>query len=267
MKILIIGSQGMLGQMAVRYFGRRSDIIVSVLNRRFDTLNHEAFIRCVNEENADVVLNCVGLIKQRCPTAKELFDVNARLPALLAMKLRSECIFVHPSTDCIFKGDRTDLYAIDEPSDAEDDYGISKSMGELSILFRPKTLLMRTSIIGPDMRKNGLGLMAWLFKQSPSLPIKGYTNHFWNGITTLEWCKQVEAHIEEACKYREAKIVQPGLAKPISKYELLRHVDKIYDLGLDIIPHENNLYINRSLRPSIKVVPIEHQLVELKNFY
>lgn len=154
------------------------------------------------------------------------------------------------------------MYGINQAPDADDDYGISKSMGELAIALRPRTVLIRTSIIGPDTRPDGLGLMAWFMRQARGAHINGYTNHWWNGITTLEWCKVVESLLEEAREYDRARIVQPGLPQPVSKYELLNCMNRIFGRGVEVRPYEDAHSVNRSLEPNLAAPSIEQQLEE-----
>ncbi len=263
MKVLILGPNGMLGQMAHKYFNSRPGFDVCTLDERYSVEDSARFLDSINAYSADVVLNCIGLIKQHCPTTKALYDLNARLPGHLAAGLNPKTVLVHPSTDCVFKGDSAGLYGPAQAHDAEDDYGISKSMGELAIALRPRTILVRTSIIGPDTRTQGLGLMAWFMRQACGAKINGYTNHLWNGITTLEWCKVVNSRLEEALEYSHAKLIQPGLAEPVSKYALLRIMNRIFDRGVDVRPYEDATRINRALQPSIIAPAIEQQLQEI----
>lgn len=254
----------MLGQMAHRYFSGKAGVTVATVNMRYEVANHNEFIEHVNEHLADVVLNCIGLIKQHRPAAKDLYNINARLPGCLAARLDPRAVLVHPSTDCIFNGIQAGMYGLTQAPDAEDDYGISKSMGELAVALRPRTLLIRTSIIGPDERQNGLGLMAWFMRQARGDCVNGYTNHFWNGITTLEWCKIVDSLLEEARHYELARVVQPGLIQPVSKYELLVSMNRIFDRGIEVYPHEDAHRVNRSLSPNLAAPLIEQQLQDLE---
>lgn len=262
MKLLILGTQGMLGQMAYRYFSGQAGFTVTALTRRYEVSNYIEFIEHVNTHRADVVLNCIGLIKQHQPAPKALYNINARLPGHLAAGLDPHSVLVHPSTDCIFKGNQKGMYGVNQAPDADDDYGISKSMGELAIALRPRTVLIRTSIIGPDTRPDGLGLMAWFMRQARGAHINGYTNHWWNGITTLEWCKVVESLLEEAREYDRARIVQPGLPQPVSKYELLTCMNRIFGRGVEVRPYEDAHGVNRSLAPNLAAPSIEQQLEE-----
>ena len=82
----------------------------------------------------EAVVNAVGIVKQR-PTAKELIpsiEINALFPHKLAELCKaSGARMIHVSTDCVFSG-RKGNYQEDDPSDAEDLYGRTKYLGEVS---------------------------------------------------------------------------------------------------------------------------------------
>ena len=61
-------------------------------------------------------------------------------------------------------------------------------------IVNDKDITIRTSIIGPDMRPEGIGLFNWFMKSRGT--IYGYTRVFWNGVTTLELAKLVEALLD-----------------------------------------------------------------------
>lgn len=249
----------MLGQMTCRYFSKEG-FKIAYHTARFDIRLAADYVSAVNSYLADVVINCIGVIKQYSATRTSYFDINARLPNLLASELNPSTILVHPSTDCVFKGTADGMYSESSSHDAEDDYGISKSMGELSILSRPKTLIIRTSVIGPDIRPNGPGLMAWLMRHSPGEIVEGYTNHYWNGITSLEWCKVVNNQLSKATNCSKSMVVIPGLNQQISKFTLLNCINDVYNLNLKISPAENKVNINRSMVPNYKVSELIPQL-------
>jgi len=51
-------------------------------------------------------------------------------------------------------------------------------------------LTFRTSIIGPDINENGIGLFNWFMHQRGK--IKGFKEAYWTGITTIELAKSIE---------------------------------------------------------------------------
>ena len=142
-----------------------------------------------------------------------------------------------------------------------DIYGKTKSLGEFD---DEKNLCIRTSIIGPEIKKNGEGLFHWLFNQRGE--IFGFKNVYWSGVTTLELSKIIHFSIEK-------NIV--GLwnctnQNPISKYELLEIIIDRYNL-LQIDLKENlevksnkSLYSNRDI--SYKIPDYSTMVEELK-FY
>ncbi len=104
--------------------------------------------------------------------------------------------------------------------------------------------------------------MEWFFTQTND--IKGYSNHYWNGITTLEWAKQAYKLILNWDVVNDT-VIQIGSNK-ISKYQLLCLINKIFECKKNIISI-NTEFINRSLKSDYLIKNIEDQLIELKQFY
>lgn len=267
MRLLVLSGKGMLGQMVVKYFSNISKYEVCILNDRYSLETHDSYVQKINDLTPHIVVNCLGLIKQRKFPSRALYEINAFLPGLLARDLRSDIILIHPSTDCVFQGDRLDPYKVDEYHDAKDHYGTSKSLGELTLTLRPQTLIIRASIIGPDSRLGGLGLISWFLSHKADETVKGYTNHFWNGITTLEWCNVLEENLVGLSSTSKAKLVQPGTVDQVSKYELLSHINNIYKSKINIVKHKDEFLISRVLEPTYQCPSIYEQLVNLEEFY
>ena len=85
----------------------------------------------LNRIRPDVVVNCIGLVKQFAEAGDPLLalPINAMLPHRLA-RLCSllGARLIHISTDCVFNGKRG-AYTESDVSDAEDLYGKSKYIG------------------------------------------------------------------------------------------------------------------------------------------
>src|SRR5438874_903765 len=94
--------------------------------------------------------------------------------------------------------------------------------------------VIRTSIIGPETGK-GWGLMGWFFAQSGD--VKGFTNHLWNGITTLEWTEIAWDLINDRLQCKEP-LVQAGTWPPKSKCEVLQLIAKVWRHPVKIVPAE-----------------------------
>jgi dTDP-4-dehydrorhamnose reductase len=263
--IIILGHTGMLGQMAVKYFGSQGYRVIKI-NTRFEPSTRLDFMNEIRSFPDAIVINAIGKIKQKTNDEAELLWANAILPLEFKNKLLPSQTLVHPSTDCVFSGKKGEPYTIDDEPDATDSYGWSKRLGELALMGRPNTLIIRVSIIGPDTSPNPKGLLAWFLSQSNEANVNGYTDHLWNGITTLEWCKQAEKIFRCEESGIECKILQLGTLYHSTKYELLNMFQEIFGTRNIIFPYETRERIDRRLEASISSEPIRVQLIELGSF-
>jgi len=196
-KVLILGSGGMLGHKLYYYLKKNSDFIIynfsatTKLNSEtilIDALDKKKLTESIKKINPDFIINCVGLLIQDSQNKPDqAIYLNSYLPLLLEEILNeNKSKLIHISTDCVFSGDKKTSYKEDDFKDATDIYGLSKNLGEQ---LGPQTLILRTSIIGPELKKTGNGLFNWFMSQSGS--IEGYKKTIWSGVTTLELSKAI----------------------------------------------------------------------------
>lgn len=258
MKVLVLGVTGMLGNAVYKVFSKRnsydtwgtlrdskgknnfSSKLKNNLISGVDVLDPDVLVSVFNKVRPDIVINCIGLIKQLDVANDPLFalPINAMLPHRLArlcdlMGAR----LVHISTDCVFSGSKG-MYSENENSDAIDLYGKSKYIGELH--DNDNAITLRTSIIGHELGSS-FALIDWFLSQKGT--VKGYSKAIFSGLPTVEL-----AHV-----IHDFVLPQPDLsglyhvsAKPIDKLSLLGIVAKTYNKDIQIIP-DNNVQINRSL--------------------
>jgi dTDP-4-dehydrorhamnose reductase len=263
-QLIILGSKGMLGQMVKQYFaGQGFDIVC--FDQRFMPESRTEYAAFLKSLQSGYVINCIGRIKQKTNDAADLLLVNTVLPAELRNSLHEDVVLIHPGTDCVFNGKLGAPYPAGHPSDAEDDYGWSKRLGEVVLEGRPNTLVPRVSIIGPDENPAGKGLLAWVRSNPKGSSVRGFTNHLWNGITTLEWCKQVHRFIKEHPRF-PFRLIQLGTAEHYSKYGLLLLFNAVFRLGLTIKPFETPDPVDRRLVPDLVCKSLPEQLKELVSF-
>lgn len=242
-KILIIGSKGMAGHMIKSYLESRNKYEVystfrkkenEILNERefdLDAFNTEKLRKILNTIKPDFVINCIGILNQFAEENPDIaIYVNGYFPHLLD-RLSKEYgyKFIHITTDCVFSGKKGN-YTENDFRDANSYYGRSKAIGEVN---NNKTLTFRTSIIGPDINENGIGLFNWFIKQSEE--INGYSNVFWSGVTTLELAKAIEASF----KQNISGIYHLTNNEKISKYDLLKLFAKYTGKEIKINKYEN----------------------------
>lgn len=222
MRFLVLGANGMAGHVISLYLSeRRHD--VSVLARRQgildlpyiigDVKNHSFIegVLCAGEY--DAVINCVGILNQMAENDKEnAIYINALFPHILSKitkRLKTRC--VHLSTDCVFSGKEGDYTEVSIPN-GMGVYSRSKILGELN---DDKNLTFRTSIVGPEINNNGIGLMHWFMQQTDN--VDGYEMAFWTGVTTLTLAKAIEQGVIQNI----TGLYHLVNNKKISKYDLL----------------------------------------------
>lgn len=250
----------MLGQTVVKFFGFQHKVIN--FNKRYIPSNRLDYINDLLELKPSVIINCIGKIKQKTSGFEDLYVANTLLPLDLNM-LPDHILIIHPSTDCVFSGDSNEPYGASSLLNAQDDYGLSKIYGELSGLNRKATFIIRSSIIGLTVDNKSSGLLDWFISQPKGGSINGYTNHLWNGITTLEWCRFAESIISrwKADKmYQASNFFQVGAKSAVSKYELLVIANEVFKRNLNIIPVATDKGINRVLKPTVTINSVQQQL-------
>jgi dTDP-4-dehydrorhamnose reductase len=261
--VFILGHKGMLGQMALYYFSNKGYKTLTT-QTRFDKDNYQQLIDEVVESGARYVVNGIGIIKQKSDELDKLIWANSVLPLELMNRLEPNGqILIQPSTDCVFSGSKGDFYQKSDVSDARDPYGWSKRLGEVALSHNPNALLVRVSIIGLETSSQPKGLLGWFLSNKSGAKLNGFTNHLWNGITTYEWCKQIEDIILNRVELF-GQVVHLGTKEYYSKYEMLKMFQNTFETDFQIQPLEHQDSIDRRLSPDIISVSLETQLSELK---
>ena len=272
-KVLLFGATGMAGHMAYYYLnGTGKYDICNVVYRTkltddsiiVDVTDKYAVSQVVRDVRPELIINCVGvLIKGSIEHPDNAIFINAYFPHLLK-KLSDEvgAKLIHISTDCVFSGKKGN-YVEDDFRDADDVYGRSKALGEI---IGDKDLTIRTSIIGPELKKNGEGLFHWFMHQSGQ--IRGFRTAVWGGVTTLELAKSIDVAVER----NTTGLIQLSNGVGISKYDLLHLFQRIWNkYDIEILPFDGNR-IDKSIAKSARFdyeVPdyetmLEEQLTWLK---
>lgn len=222
MKFLILGCNGMAGHLVTIYlkekghevvgFARKqSGYVKTIVGDAFDT---SLILESVTAGDFDVIVNCIGILNQFAENDKSAaVFLNAYLPHFLA-KITSKTAtrVFHISTDCVFSG-KNGPYTESSLPDGVTFYDRSKALGEI---IDDKNLTMRCSIVGPDIKRNGIGLLNWFMQQTSE--VNGYTCAKWTGQTTLQLAKTIEA----AASVKICGLINMVPESNISKYELLR---------------------------------------------
>jgi dTDP-4-dehydrorhamnose reductase len=258
MKICVLGHQGMLGHVVFRFLKERGHQMVTV-SSKFTNNTCTLFIDELISHSSDWTINCIGRRTSECTAQEELFYANAFLVKTCLSHLEKPQNFIQASTDGVFNPHTSDR-SVNDILDAQDFYGQSKIEAEkISLEYGAK--IIRTSIIGPDLCgiKN---IFSWYLSQSN--PVRGYANHSWNGITSLEWAKICERIITEK---QAGSILQPAITPAISKKDLLEMIRRDWPNAVPVISGNAPNNIKRTLIPNINCPPLLEQLRGLKKWY
>lgn len=260
MKVFVAGHRGMLGHVVARYLSENGCRVVTS-ERRYQALPRDLLVEEIRASECSWVVNVLGKIKQKCQDPAALFQANSLFPMQLKKRLRRDQRLIHASTDCVFSGCAGN-YSIDSEPDPEDEYGLSKLLGEC-VAEPGRAYVLRTSVIGPEPAGD-VGLMSWFLQQQG--PVRGFVNHVWNGITTLEWSK-VCLELMQGQQPWQTPLWQVGVWPPVSKYELLQMIGSSWDHKVPIEAVHAPSGVDRSLKPTWLRCTLPEQLLELKQWY
>jgi len=249
MRVMVLGVTGMLGNAMFRVLSENPDLAVygTARNENFrryfsddlgrqivagvDVENHDSLVKTFVAVKPDVVVNCIGIVKQLADANDPLqaVPINTLLPHRLAVLCQATgARLVHISTDCVFSGAKGNYLESDFP-DGSDLYGRSKLLGEVDY---PNAITLRTSIVGHEL-SGQRSLLGWFLAQQGS--VKGFTQAIFTGFPTVELARVVSDYV----------LPRPDLhglyhvaTRPINKFDLLKLVAKTYGKDIEIIPSD-----------------------------
>ena len=258
-RIGVLGSTGMLGSALTRVLSSRNHDVIEfnrnghsvvgdkVVKKLDATWSENQLAAQILKSEVDYLVNAIGLIKQVINEADEesvklAKQINGEFPKKInSFSIANDIPVIQIGTDCVFSGERGDYTEIDEYSPI-DLYGRTKARGELD---SGAAMTIRSSIVGSEVASKN-SLLNWVLSQPLNGKVNGYSNHFWNGVTTLAFAKVVAGIIEN-------DQFAPGIAHLIpkdfvSKKELISIMAQEFqreDLVIEDFPSETP--INRTL--------------------
>ena len=269
MRFLILGCNGMVGHMISLYLKERGYSVDGFARSRSTIVN--TIIGDVRDTNLlrdtvanggyNAVINCIGILNQYAEEDHEAaVYLNSYLPQFLSLiTCNTDTQVVQISTDCVFSGKRGGYTETDIP-DGELFYDRSKALGELC---NDKDVTLRMSIIGPDINKDGIGLINWFMQQKGR--VMGYSYAMWTGQTTLQLAKTIE-NMGDRKAHGLYNMVPDD---KISKYDMLVLFNIYLRKDPVEIDPEDNFRIDKSLKRtnyecfSYEIPGYEQQIKEL----
>ena len=195
-----------------------------------DVSDFTSLIKLIRNTEPNVIVNCIGLLNKRAEdNTDQAILLNSYLPHLLESETKyTNTKIIHISTDCVFSGEEGN-YNEKSFKNGIGIYAQSKALGELE---NTKDLTFRTSIIGPELNTNGIGLFHWFSKQEDT--VFGYTNAFWTGVTTIELLNAIKMAINENLSGLYHLVNE----EKISKYDLVSIFNTVFNKNLKIQPYD-----------------------------
>lgn len=257
MRILIFGGKGMLGHKLVQVLGNRFEIWSTIRGKigsiekynffnhgnvveNIDIVNFEQVKQGIEQVKPDVVINCIGIIKQ-LPISKDVINtltINSIFPHQLAgLSKQYSFRLINISTDCVFKGTKGN-YTENDEADASDLYGRSKNLGEV---LQENCLTVRTSIIGRELETNN-SLVDW-FLSNEGKKVNGFVNAIYSGFPTIIFA---DIMTDLIVNQKNLNGLYHISSNPINKFELLKLIREKYQANIEIELFED-FKIDRSL--------------------
>ena len=261
MDILILGGAGMLGHKLFQRLRQshpetfctiRGSVNEGALRKvelfhtgnvieNCDASDFSAIERLLLKHKPAVVINCIGIVKQRADAKKPIpsIEINSLLPHRLASVCEAwRGRLIHFSTDCVFSGQQGN-YSEEDFSDAHDLYGRTKFLGEVVC---GRALTLRTSIIGRELSHRE-SLLEWFLQQN-DMRISGFTRAMFSGVTTNYIAQVIERLIDGHPKLAGLyQVTSPT----ISKFDLLCLLRDAFQLDVEIDP-DSNFFCDRSMK-------------------
>ena len=250
-----MGINGMLGSMLFQYFRKNTAFQVSgtfFVNNPFPSYSEsmvhfdastgiaQQMQEIIRQFNPAYIINCIGIIKPWCRDddpagVKNAIVVNALFPHLLSDACAAhdpEIKIITIATDCVYSGNKGN-YTENDPHDPLDVYGKTKSLGEVR---QSNFLNIRTSIIGPELTGKK-SLLEWFLSNPDGTTLNGFTHHYWNGMTTLQFAQLCDRIITEGSfdKLRKINHVIHWVEnESVNKYELLKIFNDVFERKINI---------------------------------
>ena len=246
-KVLVLGSTGMLGHQVVNYLSQFENFEVSDIAYRISLREETIIVDAMDKVRLeqviilikpDFIVNCIGVLVSGSRNEGKAIYLNAYLPNfLLELAISINSKLIHISTDCVFSGSMGGYIE----TDYKDGYGIYSQTKILGEYDDASHLILRTSFIGPELKKDGEGLFHWFMKQTGT--INGFNNSVWSGVTTVELAKAIKWSIDENI----TGLYHVTNNNSITKHDLLKLFQKYTEKDI-IIKINNNQPSNKTFR-------------------
>lgn len=155
MKVLVIGSTGMLGQALTREMKRRGMDVTGIArigaDISCDIVDNQALSNIILSVKPQIIINSAAMVSlAKCEEKPDhAYLINARSASIIAeIALKNGIYFIQISTDHYYTGDCNIKHAEEHPIRLINEYARTKYAAERFALTNPNALVVRTNIVG-----------------------------------------------------------------------------------------------------------------------
>lgn len=239
MKILLLGSTGMLGQALQKKFENEDIKYVTASRTNGDyqidlAKDLSRIINVIEFEQPTVVINAAALVDLHgCENDPELaYQINAKLPSVLNEICRKINIyFVQISTDHFYINDERMKHNETSEVFLLNEYARTKFAGECFALTSKKTLVIRTNIVGFRNKYNQPTFIEWIINSINSQQdITGYDDYFTSSIDVYNFADI----LVELLNKKVFGLINIGSKDVLSKFEFIEKLTMKFDMSKNI---------------------------------
>ena len=251
MKILITGSNGMLGHDLQEVLKNKHELILTT-SKTLDITDKDQVIKVICENKPDVVINSAAYTDvDGCEENQDIaYAVNGEGVRNLALGCKEvDCPLVHVSTDYVFNGKNDRPWVEDDEIGPISIYGKSKLKGEEAILeILDKYFIVRT---------------AWLYgingKNFPKTMLELAENHseitvVYDEVGSPTYTPDLACAISQLIETDYYGIYHITNSESCSWCEFARYIFDVADVNVNVVPVTASEFARPAPRPSYSVL-------------
>ncbi|MBK7105748.1 MAG: dTDP-4-dehydrorhamnose reductase [Ignavibacteriae bacterium] len=270
-RILLVGSNGMLGQSVVELLKIRNDVelfLASAEDNSFfpeinysklDISNKKEVKNLVMNFYPDFIINVAAYTNvDKCETEKELaWNINVNGVEYLAKyAVPSNAHLIHISTDYVFDGKEGPYSEVDLPNPISY-YGRSKLAGENVIKrFDIKSTILRTNVLFGSTKFGRPDFVKWVFDSlTKNQKIKIVTDQI-NNPTFID---DLALAIVAICDSNKTGLFNIGGSELLNRFEFTKKIAEFFNLDFSLVEPIITKELNQ---PALR--PLNSGLINLK---
>ncbi len=251
MKILITGSNGMLGHDLIEVLKDNHELILTT-SKTLDITNKDQVLEVICDAEPDVVINSAAYTDvDGCEENQDLaYAVNGEGVKNLALACKEvDCALVHISTDYIFNGKNDRPWVEDDEIGPISVYGKSKLKGEEAILETlDKYFIVRTAWLYGINGKNFPKTMLELAKNHSEITV------VYDEVGTPTYTPDLAYGISELIETDYYGIYHLTNSGSCSWCEFARYIFEVADKDIKVVPVTASEFARPAPRPSYSVL-------------